>query len=84
MEVIDKVSKSDFLCGNKGDGEWKANFDWIMKPDNFQKIIEGAYDNKGVKAPTKPLLPSSELKEWEEEQKRFNDEFQRKAKSKEA
>ena len=26
--------------------EWHATFDWIMKPSNFAKIIEGNYANK--------------------------------------
>ena len=40
-----KVENSDFLTGRKG--AWSgACFDWIMKPQNFIKIIEGNYDNK--------------------------------------
>lgn len=35
------VAKSDFLMGETG---WKScNFDWIFKPKNFRKIIEGTY-----------------------------------------
>lgn len=40
-----KASKSDFLCGVNDRG-WMASFDWIMKPENFVKILEGNYDNK--------------------------------------
>lgn len=40
-----KAGKSDFLCGINDRG-WMASFDWIMKPENFVKIIEGNYDNK--------------------------------------
>lgn len=43
--VIDKVKESDFLNGLSDKG-WKASFDWIMKPSNFQKILEGVYDNR--------------------------------------
>lgn len=40
-----KVESSDFLTGRKG--TWSgACFDWIMKPQNLIKIIEGNYDNK--------------------------------------
>jgi hypothetical protein len=42
---FDKAGKSDFLCGINDRG-WMASFDWIMKPENFVKIIEGNYDNK--------------------------------------
>lgn len=42
--VIDKAAASDFLngCGRNG---FKATFDWIFRPNNFPKILEGNYDN---------------------------------------
>jgi hypothetical protein len=46
-QVFQIVSLSDFLSGRKGD--WKSSFDWIMKPSNFQKILEGNYVNKPQK-----------------------------------
>lgn len=40
-----KIEESDFLTGRTGN--WSGCcFDWIMKPQNFIKIIEGNYDNK--------------------------------------
>lgn len=42
-ELFQKTSASYFLCGKKGG--WKASFDWIMKPENLTKIIEGNFDN---------------------------------------
>lgn len=44
VEVFHKAEASDFLCGRIK--EWKAGFDWVMKPENFVKIMEGNYDNK--------------------------------------
>lgn len=41
--VFQKVNDSDFLSGRKSD--WKANFDWIMNPTNFVKILEDNYKN---------------------------------------
>lgn len=38
-----KAEQSTFLCGEKKD--WKASFDWIMKPNNMPKILEGNYDD---------------------------------------
>jgi hypothetical protein len=38
------VAQSDFLSGKSG--KWKASFDWILKPANTVKILEGNYDNK--------------------------------------
>lgn len=43
--VVDKTSKSDFLTGTN-DRKWKASIDWVMKPSNFIKVLEGQYDNK--------------------------------------
>lgn len=35
------IAKSDFLMGETG---WTScNFDWVFKPKNFRKIIEGTY-----------------------------------------
>lgn len=42
-ELFQKTAAIDFLCGKKGG--WKASFDWIMKPENLTKIIEGNFDN---------------------------------------
>ena len=44
-DMIRRASKSNFLKGENKNG-WKATFDWMLKPNNFQKIIEGNYDNK--------------------------------------
>ena len=44
-EMIRKASRSDFLKGDSNNG-FVAKFDWMIRPSNFQKIIEGNYDNK--------------------------------------
>jgi hypothetical protein len=38
-----KVAGSDFLCGRKTD--WRADLEWLVTPKNFDKVIEGHYDN---------------------------------------
>lgn len=43
IELFRKTAASDFLSGRKND--WHATFDWILKPANITKIIEGNYDN---------------------------------------
>lgn len=40
--VFENMEKNDFLKGNSKD--WKASFDWVLKEDNFLKVLEGAYD----------------------------------------
>ena len=46
--AIQKAAASDFLngCGNKA---FVASFDWIFRPTNFPKVLEGNYDNKEKK-----------------------------------
>ena len=45
LDAIKKVGESDFLTG-KNDRRWVCRFDWLMKPKNFEKVIEGNYDNR--------------------------------------
>lgn len=40
--AVKKASLNSFLNGN-GDRKFRANFDFIIKPNNLQKIIEDAY-----------------------------------------
>jgi hypothetical protein len=45
FDVILSSAKSNFL---KGDNKrsWRATFDWMIKPTNFEKILTGNFDNK--------------------------------------
>ena len=45
MKAIEIVSESKFLQG-KNDRGWTADFDWVFKPTNFTKIIEGKYSKE--------------------------------------
>lgn len=43
--LFEKVEQSDFLTGRSG--SWSGcGFDWILKPANMTKIMEGNYDNR--------------------------------------
>lgn len=44
--VVLNAARSDFLNGG-GDRGFIACFDWIFAPSNFQKILEGNYNNAG-------------------------------------
>ena len=48
QSVVDKAADSNFLNGKNNKG-WVADFDWIMRPNNFPKVLEGNYDNDKVK-----------------------------------
>lgn len=56
--VFEKAEASDFLSGRTG--KWNGcGFDWLIKPGNFLKVLEGNYDNKGSKS-------IDSLKRWAE------------------
>lgn len=44
IETINLIKKSDWLLGNKGD--WKTSFDWLVKSENFIKVMEGTYTDR--------------------------------------
>ena len=44
-ELFRKAEASDFLTKRNSTG-WKAGFDWLMKPENYTKVLEGNYDNR--------------------------------------
>ena len=48
-KLFERVERSDFLTGRNGrwsKGGNKASFEWIIRPDNVNKILSGKYDNK--------------------------------------
>jgi hypothetical protein len=43
-DICERVEASEFLSGRSG--KWTACcFDWVIKPANLTKIMEGTYDN---------------------------------------
>ena len=46
IDVFRRAEQSDWLSGRSQNRRW-CSFDWIMRPSNFIKIIEGTYDNYG-------------------------------------
>lgn len=47
LKVFEKILESKFLLGNNN-RDWRADFDWIFRPNNFIKILEGNYDSKNA------------------------------------
>lgn len=56
--ALDRMEHSDFLTGKSG--TWKADFDFLLRPDSVAKILEGKYDNRGFVAPSAPI-PENEI-----------------------
>lgn len=50
--VLDKVEASDFLTGRSGRSEghanWRCDLGWIVKAENFTKIVEGRYSGRAI------------------------------------
>lgn len=43
--LFQRAQASDFLRGG-GERNWIADFDWLMKPTNMARVLEGKYDNE--------------------------------------
>lgn len=50
LDAMNRAARSDFLLG-KATGTTPASFDWLHKPTNFAKLMEGNYDNRDHNAP---------------------------------
>ena len=60
IEAIESINNSDFLKG-QNDRSWVITFDWLIKPNNFTKVLEGNYLNKGgTNGSTREDIKSSE------------------------
>lgn len=46
LEAIENIRYSSFLKG-QNNKNWTIRFDWLIKPNNFIKILEGNYRDKG-------------------------------------
>ncbi|KQM37958.1 hypothetical protein [Sphingomonas sp. Leaf10] len=44
-EAIDAIERSPFLLGENDRG-WRADFDFLLQPSSFTKLIEGVYDRQ--------------------------------------
>lgn len=44
FRMIDNAAASRFLNGHNNRG-FVASFDWLIKPNNFPKVLEGNYEN---------------------------------------
>ena len=42
QEALAAIERSKFLCGENDRG-WRADFDFLLQPKTFTKLIEGCY-----------------------------------------
>jgi len=65
--AIENIRASKFLQGQNDRG-WQITFDWLIKPTNFQKVLEGNYNDRTSKVtPIKGVNGmSSRQYDWDE------------------
>jgi len=47
VDIIKRIANSQF-CNGQNDRGWKADFEFLIKPDTALKAIEGTYDNRKI------------------------------------
>ncbi|AIY80341.1 hypothetical protein FDB15_18755 [Clostridium botulinum] len=47
LQAIENIKDSSFLKGQNGKS-WTITFDWLIKPNNFVKVLEGNYKDKEI------------------------------------
>ena len=45
LRAIDNINHSSFLRG-QNKKNWSITFDWLIKPNNFVKVLEDTYIDK--------------------------------------
>jgi hypothetical protein len=48
VSVIERIHKTPFLRGENRDG-WRATFDWLVRPESADRVLEGFYDRQGAR-----------------------------------
>lgn len=67
LQAIENIQNSAFCRGVNNRG-WVISFDWFLKPNNFQKVLEGNYNDRETKRTDNDRV-RDELAEWMEEVK---------------
>lgn len=62
--VVKKAAASDFLNGGGSRG-FVADFEWLFRPNNFPRVLEGTYDNR-------PQQPTTQLAQHDTPAKHFD------------
>ena len=48
FEELFKIAEASPFLKGQNDRNWSADFDWMMKPSNFTKILEHRYDDRSA------------------------------------
>lgn len=47
LRAVENIRQSSFLRGGNKNG-WVISFDWFLRPNNFPKVLDGNYSDKGI------------------------------------
>ena len=65
---FDYVAESDFLMGRvytkSRDKPWHADFEWLMRPNNFLKVLEGRYHRNKEREASASKALFEDIAEW--------------------
>ncbi|AUN25422.1 hypothetical protein RSJ21_09230 [Clostridium botulinum] len=65
LKAIENIETRPFLKGQNKKG-WTITFDWLVKPNNFIKVLEGNYtDKEGVNGGTKQDSSGNKKQEYD-------------------
>lgn len=61
-DAFERAFRSPWLNG-KNKNRWVADFNWILQPANFSRVLEGTFDSRdaAVPQPSAPLPPVPEI-----------------------
>lgn len=48
IKVVQRVNDSQFCRTGTKDRPWRADFEFLVRPDNHYRILEGKYDDRNV------------------------------------
>lgn len=68
-----KAASLPFLCGASESG-WRADFEWLLNPNNALKVAEGRYDKLGTKTKSKGEKQDDRYKDMYDQIERGEDE----------
>ncbi|WP_231701855.1 helix-turn-helix domain-containing protein [Crassaminicella thermophila] len=76
LKAIDNIKQSSFLKGQNPKG-WTITFDWLIKPNNFIKVLEGNYVDKETEnnaSNTQPQFKKNGFHNFEQRTKKYTKE----------
>jgi len=64
-DVFSMIEKQPFLIGDSESG-WTINFDWILSPTNYPKILEGQYIRAKQQSKTSQIGSTTSSPPWKD------------------